>query len=56
LRLFWMNQASREVERTSRERLARHGALAATGIVEAGEEEFRRAQGSDEPARTRPAP
>jgi hypothetical protein len=24
LRLFWMNQASREAERTSRERLARH--------------------------------
>jgi hypothetical protein len=31
LRLLWMNQASREVERASRERLARHGALWTAG-------------------------
>src|SRR2546421_244867 len=31
LRLFWMNQASREAERASRERLARHTAWFALG-------------------------
>jgi hypothetical protein len=56
LRLFWMNLASREVERTRRERLARHGALASTAPAEVGERNFRRGEGGNEPVRTRPTP
>jgi hypothetical protein len=58
LRLFWMNQASREAERASRERLAHHAAWFALG-VEARSATMEAASGeagSNEPRSPRPTP